>query len=237
MRVIRGHSSLGRIPLFQGVEPAEIEILEQRCVLRHYDAGEEILGYLDGGDDVYFIVSGKAKVIIYSSLGKVVGFRDLVPGDMFGEYAAIDGGTRSASIEAEADSLVAVVPSGEFRGIVAREPSVAMALLQHLTKQLRALTKRVFEFSTLAVNNRIQAELLRLAKEVVPASDVGSNSARISPSPTHVEIAARISTHREAVTRQFSQLSKDGIIAREGRELIVLDVARLEKMVGDASGE
>ena len=61
--------------------------------------------------------------------------------------------------------------------------------------------------------------------------------ARIVPAPTHVEIASRVSTHREAVTREFNRLSRIGIIERRGGTLLVKDVDRLAEMVHDATGE
>ncbi len=237
MRVNRNEYSLGRVPLFEGVPSNELSEIEQRCNWRHFNAGEEIVAYLDQSDEVYFVVSGKAKVIIYSTQGRAVGFRDLVPGDVFGEYAAIDGNQRSASIEADIDCVMATMASNDFRHITTHNPTVARTLALHFTRQLRALTQRVYEFTTLAVDNRIQAELLRLARESTNEAANSNEPAHITPAPTHAAIAARISTHREAVSRQLSRLTKSGLIERKGRSLIVKDVKRLEQLVRNATGE
>ncbi|MGI9425736.1 MAG: Crp/Fnr family transcriptional regulator [Hyphomicrobiaceae bacterium] len=225
------------IPILAGVAALDLKELEQNCTVKKCEAGEEILGYLEQGDDVYFVLSGAARVIIYSAAGKAVGFRELGPGDMFGEYAAIDGGVRSASIEAETDCVVLIMPSSEFKNLLFKAPTVAFALLQHFTQQLRLLTKRVYEFSTLAVNNRIQAELLRLARDSAQNGQMDRSAARLFPSPKHADIAARVSTHREAVTRHLGQLTRDGIVERQGRALLIKDVVRLEQMVRQATGE
>ena len=82
---------------------------------------------------------------------------------MFGEYPAIDRGPRSASVEAHTRCLVATLPGEAFRELIETQPVVALAMLPQLVTKIRALTMRVYEFSTLAVSNRIQAELLRLA--------------------------------------------------------------------------
>ena len=113
--------------------------------------------------------------------------RDLCAGELFGEYPAIDGGPRSASVEARTRCTVASMPAAAFQELLATEPKVAQALLPQLVTKIRALTTRVYEFSTLAVKNRIQAELLRLAN-LTPRE---GKSARIVPAPTHVEIASR----------------------------------------------
>jgi len=60
---------------------------------------------------------------------------------------------------------------------------------------------------------------------------------RISPAPTHTEIASRVSTHREAVTRELTRLSRIGLIERERNALLVKDVERLAEMVHAATGE
>lgn len=110
---------------------------------------------------------------------------------------------------------------------------MAQALLPQLVTKIRALTTRVYEFSTLAVKNRIQAELLRLAN----LACTEGKSARIVPAPTHVEIASRVSTHREAVTRELNRLCKIGITERQGSALLVKDIERLAEMVHEATGE
>ena len=103
-------------------------------------------------------------------------------------------------------------------------------VLKRLTNQIRALTERVFEFSALAVENRIQAEVLRLARDHME----GDNSALIKPAPTHAEIASRVSTHREAVTRALSDLARRGIVERRDGTLAVLDVEALSELVEHA---
>jgi CRP-like cAMP-binding protein len=108
-----------------------------------------------------------------------------------------------------------------------------MALIRELVDNVRSLTNRVYEFSTLAVNNRIQAELLRLAK----AAPRHGKSARIVPPPKHAEIASRISTHREAVTRELNRLSRIGVIERQSGVLVIQDVDRLAAMLHELTGE
>lgn len=226
-------SSLKAIAIFAGFPTDALERIQLRCAWRRYVPGEPIVDYLDASDDVFFIVAGEVRVTIYSSVGKAVSFREMAAGEIFGEFPAIDGGSRSASVEARTSCLIASMSGASFRELLKSEPRLAQALLPRLVKTIRALTTRVYEFSTLAVNNRIQAELLRLAS-LGPRQ---GKCARIVPAPTHVEIASRISTHREAVTRELNRLSRTGIIERRGGTLLVNDVDRLADMVHDASGE
>lgn len=225
--------SLEKIALFAGLPAAALKGIERRCAWRRYEPGEPIIDYLDASDDVFFIVAGEARVAIYSLHGKAVTFCDVEAGEMFGEVAAIDGAPRSASIEARTSCLVASMTASAFRELLKSEPAVMMALLRHLVTKVRTLTTRVYEFSALAVNNRIQAELLRLAR-LAPRE---GRAARIATAPTHAEIASRTSTHREAVTRELNRLSRIGIIERRGRTLVVTDVDRVAAMVREMTGE
>jgi CRP-like cAMP-binding protein len=225
-------NSLKGVPFFAVLEPSVLQQVQRRCSWRHHEPEGLIVDYLDTSDDVFFVIDGEVRVTIYSSSGKVVSFCELGPGEVFGEYAAIDGDPRSASVEARTNCLIASMSGGEFLRIFQTHPAVALAVARHLVRTIRALDRRVYEFSTLAVNNRIRSELLRIAN-----LHKQGNSARIVPAPTHSEIASRVSTHREAVTRELNRISRLGIIEREGHALLVNDLHRLAVLVHDATGE
>jgi len=225
--------SLKGIALFAGLQSAALERIQRGCTWRHYEPEQWIVDYLDASDEVFFIADGKVRVTIYSHAGKAVSFGELAAGDVFGEYAAIDHCPRSASVVARTSCLVASMPAVAFRALLQTAPTVSFAVLEQLVRKTRKVTHRVFELSTLHVNNRIQAEVLRLAS-LAPRE---GTSACIVPAPTHVEIASRVSTHREAVTREINRLSRLGIIERRGNTLLVKDVDRLAKIVHEATGE
>jgi len=212
---------------------AALQNLAEKCKWREHGTGEQILGREDFSTDVYFLLAGTARAIIYSSEGKAVVFADLKPGEMFGELAAIDQRPRSASVEALEACEIASLSADEFEKLMLREPSVAVATLRKVTADVRRLSQRVFEFSTLAVQNRIHAELLRLAGR----PDQRPREAILSPAPSLADIADRISTHREAVSRELSRLTTMGLIRREKGDLVIRDVAKLRELVNEAKGE
>ncbi len=226
-RMLRG--TLRDVAFFEGLTEGERARIEHLCSWKTWERGEEILRIEEETRDVYFLMSGRARVIIYGSDGKPVAFRDIGPGDIFGEFAAIDEGPRSASVEALQTCMVACLAGGDFRRTLEAHPVVMKAVLMHVIAQMRVLTARIVEYSTLAVNRRIWAELLRLAKNGV----ADGNVVTIYPVPTHAEIASRISTHREAVAREFARLTQKGLIERQGHRIAVKDVERLARMLED----
>jgi CRP/FNR family cyclic AMP-dependent transcriptional regulator len=225
--------SLEGIAIFAGLDPVSVEKIQKSCKWRRHKPGEVIVNYLDDSDDVFFITAGQANVTIYSHRGKIVSFGQLGPGEVFGEYAAIDHGSRSASVEARTECLVASMSADCFRKLLQTTPPVTLAVLEQLVKRVRSVTNRVYEFSTLHVRSRIHAELLRLA-------NLGARegpSACIEPAPKHTDIASRVSSHREAVTREINYLLRTGLIQRRGNALWVTDVERLDDLVHEATGE
>jgi CRP/FNR family cyclic AMP-dependent transcriptional regulator len=161
-RVIR----LKRLRILEKLSDAALQSVAGKCKWRSYAAGEQILGHGDTSTDVSFLLAGSARAISYSREGKAVVFADLKPDAMFGEIAAIDRKQRSVSIEALEPCTIASLSADHFEQLMLSEPAVAVATLHHVVAIVRRLSERVFEFSTLAVQNRIHAELLRLARGV-----------------------------------------------------------------------
>jgi CRP/FNR family transcriptional regulator, cyclic AMP receptor protein len=221
--------TLRGIDIFADLGADERRDLAGRCQAHHYEADKLIVSHQDNSTDVYFIVSGKVRATIFSRSGKEVSFRDLGAGQLFGDLSAIDGEPRSASVVALSDAVVVSMPAEVFWQVLRKHPAAAAVMLRELTRLVRRLSERVVEFSTLGVKNRIHAELLRLAREHMQ----DANKAMITPAPTHSEIASRVSTHREAVTRELNQLAQDGLVARQRGGLAILDVTRLSRLVED----
>jgi CRP-like cAMP-binding protein len=168
--------SLGHVDLLKWLSPDSLQRVESNCVWRSYKPGDCIFEYLDRSDDVFFISSGEVSVIIYSPTGKPVNFTDLGPGDMFGEYPAIDGCSRSATVEARTDCVIASMPAATFRDLLRTEITAADALLERLVATIRRLSVRVYEFSAAIMaitGRRIYAEMQGIrAKDIYPDEEV-----------------------------------------------------------------
>lgn len=172
--------------------------------------------------DVYLVVDGCVSVSLISAQGRETVLRSIGPGEMFGELAAIDGEPRSADVVAAENSTLLVIPGAAFVDLIGREPVLSLWLARYLAHQVRYLTNRIYELSTMGVGPRLQAELLRLAGQ--PDANGAGTIARV---PTQAELAARIGTNRETVTREFSLLIKEGLVQRDGRRIVVPSVERL----------
>jgi CRP/FNR family transcriptional regulator, cyclic AMP receptor protein len=192
-----------------------------------------VIGYQDRSSDVFVVLEGKLRVELHSPDGKEIILADIGPGELFGELSAIDDQPRTASVSATTACRLAVIGGSTFREEALRDAASAEWLARRLVRQVRLLDERVYELNTLAVRNRLHCELLRLSI----AAGIAGNRAVIEPAPTHGELAARIGTHREAVTRELQYLSGRDIVARQDRALAVNDIGQLTEIVRAAAGE
>lgn len=228
----RAIAMLSTVKEFKNLSSEDLEAIAKVCHWHRYEANQDIVRYHDNTNSTFFIIQGEIRVTYSALSGHEVILCDLMAGEMFGELTAIDSQPRSASVIAKNSTLLASMPAADFLNLIYSNRQVAEAILVRLTEQIRRLTERVYDFSTLAVRNRIHSELLRLARNNMSAD----NAAVISPAPTHLEMANFVSTHREAVTRELQKLAKDNLVIRKGQDLHVLDVAKLSSMVDEVRG-
>lgn len=196
-----------------------------RARLTKVRRGQIVISEGSETEEVYLVRSGKVQISLFSPHGREVILRELGADRLFGEMAAIDRLPRSANVVALEDSLLAQMRGEEFVDFLGAVPQAGLWMSKLLVARVRNLTSRAFELATVPVAGRIQGELLRLALDAGPEDD-----RIVLPMPTHADLAARIGTHREAVTRELNQLAGEGILRQSGRKVEVLAVSKLKAL-------
>ena len=118
---------------FTACTQKQLDFIARRMTECHAPAGAELAGEGVTGREFFVIIEGSATVF--------VGHRavaTLRAGDCFGEVALLDWGTRTATVVANSDLLLAVSGALEFSEILAEVPSVARKMLTGLSSRLRA---------------------------------------------------------------------------------------------------
>jgi len=218
-------SSLRGITLFAGLSDADLATVAASCTVRTFEKQAQILGEQEQTTDLFFILDGTVRATSYTEAGREVIFNEFHAGEMIGEFSAIDGRPRASSVIAVTDCRLARMTRERFVQLLEGNGKLAMRLAQHLVGKIRQLSERVFEVSALAVRERIRRELLRLSRD----GTAFRNGIVIRPAPTHYEIAARIGSHREAVTREFNRLEAAGIVEVRRRQLRIIDMVKLQE--------
>jgi CRP-like cAMP-binding protein len=204
---------------FDRLERAERAHAVRYCEGRCYEAGAEIIRHGDSTRDVFFILSGRVNASLMTAAGKELTFQELVGGDMFGELSAIDGAPRSASVVTLDETVLIRLSGPSFRELMARHPSLAEQTMLRLCGLARFLCESAFEARAFHVPEQIRLELAR----IVSSHRTGDGPVVIDPAPTHAEIARRVGTSREQVTRVMRDFARRGLIEQSRKAWTVTD--------------
>ena len=229
-------ATLDRIILLSPLSAEARATLARQCKWRRFEEGEQIVDRLDDTSDLCFVVDGRVRIVNHSMTGREISFDDIDAGGFFGELSAIDGLPRSATAIALMRTHVAFLSPRRFEELVLTSPKTAFEVMRRLAGMVRRSTERIMDLSTLGANNRVHAELLRLAKPDDTAESSKTNTATISPIPVHADIASRVSTTRETVARVLSDLARDNLVERTDTALKIHDLRKLRRMVEEVRG-
>ncbi|UVK35737.1 Crp/Fnr family transcriptional regulator (plasmid) [Mesorhizobium sp. AR10] len=210
------------VGLFASLADKELQAVVDKCLVCQYAKGRQILSALEDTSDVFFILEGRVHVKNYSREGRELIYSEIETGDLFGELSAIDGLPRAADVFAIEDTTVARMKSTDLLALVASNFDFTIQLLRLLTAKSRALSERLLQVIALNAHDRMHFELARLAKN----GRREGTAVTIRPAPTHYEIAARVGSHREAVTKELNRLESLGYVQLRRGQIVILDEGR-----------
>lgn len=217
--------TLGFFDIFQTLSPEERAQVATSMSSKRYKEGSFVIPSANDTGQVYFIVSGQVRACAYNHSGRQVYFEDLGSGMMFGELAALDNGERTSDCVCIEQSVIASLSRYAFLDMLEQYPAVKTKVMNRLVGMVRFQLQRVFEYTSYNVNQRIRFELLRLISD----EGGGDPPIKLKAVPTQAELANRISTHREAVSRELKQLESEGLITWNRGNHIIHDPVTLMK--------
>ena len=223
-------SSLAAHPYFRTLDAEACRVLDRQCVWLRTTMGAWIVDQSANDRDVYFIMSGQLRAVHNNARQELI-LNDMNAGSIFGEMAAIEGAPRAASVFAVVDSVVAKMPGHVFVDAMYSHRPLCEAVVKTLSQRLRAMSGRVSELGALNVRCRLHAELLRLARR---DRDDARRAIIVTP-PNQSELAARINTRRETVSREINAMERTGLIERRRGAIVITDVLRLSAEIQQAN--
>lgn len=135
MATIKLETVLGYVPLFRGLTKRQLKHLASLCEVAEYMADAAIVREGTPGDAFYVVLKGQAKITANKRF-----IRRVVPGDHFGEIAAIDGGERSASVISETPMTLAVMSRASLLKALRDDPDLAYHLMTELARMFRQVS-------------------------------------------------------------------------------------------------
>ena len=223
-------TTLSSHPVFRALDPEVCKTLDRQCLWVKTQAGAWVVGQSANDTDVFFIMTGHLRAVLNMARQDLI-FSDMQAGSIFGEMAAFDGEPRAVSVYAVTNSLVAKMPAPVFSELMFTHRPLGEAVIATLIQRLRVTSRRVAEIGALNVRARVHAELLRLAR---PDKDDPKRAIIITP-PNQSELAARINTRRETVSRELNTMERAGLIERRRGAIVITDALRLSAEIEAAN--
>jgi signal transduction histidine kinase len=124
-------------PLLLGLAEEDLDELAQAAVVRSFPAGTVICQEGEPGDAVYTIVQGQVEILKQLDDERERHLRDTEPGELFGEMAIIQEGTRTATVRTTEPTTILEIGQEPFLRVLGRSPSLAIRILTRLTDRLR----------------------------------------------------------------------------------------------------
>lgn len=184
--------------------------LSRRGELRRLRKGQILITEGDRGDTLFVVIAGRLRAYSEGLDGKVIEYASHGPGEYVGEMG-LDGGPRSASVEATEASLVALVTRPTLEAYLQQDPSFAFDLLTTVIGRARQATRGLRSLALNDVYGRLKPLLEELGAE--------GDEAR---APTHQQLADRLGCTRPMVTRLLLDLEQGGYVETGRRHLKLL---------------
>ena len=212
---------LSRIPLLAGLSEAELGALAQRAVERRFDAEEMLFWEGEPCAGIFLIVQGSVKLLKSSSSGREMMLALETAPATVAELPLFDGGPYPASARA-VDAVAALfINKGDFQQVCRQYPEIALKVLAVVGRRLRQLVGVVQAITFGSVTQRLARLLLDTSAQ--------AGGDHFEFALTHQEVASRLGTVREVVSRNLARFRGMGLIRIEAGRLAILDRAALER--------
>lgn len=181
--------------------------------------GEPLIHRGDCVDALYVVAEGRLAVSRTSAKGREQVVRELGPGQFYGELALFTTVPSDSDVIAVSDAEVCILDRQALQAELSQAPQATWALVRSLAERLAAAEQSVADLALLDVGGRLAATLLRFASPDGPALPGATYSLPYS----WADLASRLGTTPESLSRRLRTLQDDGLIEVDGREVKLLD--------------
>lgn len=201
-----------RFALFSGLEREALDRLARYSRQITLEKGEQLFGLGDASDGCFTVLEGVLKISIPLSDGKETLLNIMGAGDVIGEIGLIDLQPRSATVTALKTSILAFLPSRDFKHVADANPGIYTHMLQILSARVRTSTEAAMMQTTLPLQGRLAYVFLRLAEGF--GENLEGGRMLIRHKCTQEDLARMTGAARENINRQIKGWVEDGCLSR-----------------------
>lgn len=210
---------LRSIDLFSAVAPEELDHLAKAALLKEYGPGDVL--FLEGQpcQGLWIVGAGAAKVVKTTPQGRQLVLAMQTAPSTIAEVPVFDGGPYPASVIAVQPTTAALLLKQDFLGLCRRDPALAMRFLTVFGRRLRQLVGLAERVTFGTIRQRLAVELLERARLAASAEFVLDE--------TQEQLANRLGTVREVVSRNLSRFQSEGLVNVDRKNVAILNEAGL----------
>jgi CRP/FNR family transcriptional regulator len=213
--------------LFSGLNNADLAELAAITVRRPFKKGETLFSEGEEATGFYLLVSGSIKMCRMSTEGREKVLHFVKPCETFAEAAFFGNGKYPAEARAMESGEALYLPRQGFMELMSHNPNFAFNLVVSLSLMLRRFVRQIEELSFADVTSRLASFLVRRAAE---SSTSFGGITYIDLGIKKGELASRLGTASETISRTFKKLKDEGIIEVQGSRVVVHQMEKLEKL-------
>ena len=208
---------LARTDLFGGLDAQQRSDVAKAMRDVSFTAGQVIFSRGDPGRDVYLVLDGKVRISVVTVEGRELAFSMATFGSIFGEIAALDGGTRTAFATATTAVKAATLSHVEFKRFTTTMPALGEAVIKLLCRRLRDADQQLEGVAL----HRIEVRLARYLVGLIQQHDPHFKSARavLEIGMSQSELALLIGATRPKVNAALAALEDTGAITRTDQRI------------------
>lgn len=214
---------------FRGLDPSLIEKIDAHAITRKVKPGTLLFRKGEEGSNIYAVLSGTIRITTGSAGGKDAIFGLVLPGEIFGEIALLDGGTRSADAVTVGPCELIVISRRDFIPLLYEFPALGVRFIELLCGRLRHSSEQVEDIVFLDLPHRL-AKLILYLHDRIPATQA-QKSIRV----TQRELSQMIGASRESTNKQLRSWEHLKILKMSRGALVLLVPSALDRLVEDAS--
>jgi CRP/FNR family transcriptional regulator/CRP/FNR family cyclic AMP-dependent transcriptional regulator len=217
-----------QVSFFADLSEEELQALSTATKRRTFRSGEVIFHRDDPGQVLYMIKEGKVKISIISPDGQEVSLTVFGKGEVFGEFAILDGLPRSADAVALERVECYTLQRSDFQNVILKNPKIAILVLEAMSKRLRNTNNMVEDLIFLDVYGRVAKKLLELADTHGVKTEEG---VIIDVRLTQQELASMVGASRESVNKVLGYFTDKKFISTDKHRITIHRVNDLKRRI------
>jgi CRP/FNR family transcriptional regulator len=196
------------ISLFKSLNEENFKRLELICKTKFFPKGKTIFYKDDPGTELYIVLHGRVKGIMTGDNGEEIILTTFKPYDIFGEMNLFDNKGRSLTVVADPEATLGIIRKNDFFNFLLKNPELSVEIIKMLIERLRKTDEIIENITFLNVKERT----LQLLKNIANEKGKIENNLIKFPKLTHQEIASRVASSRESITKCLKSLQQHGIL-------------------------